>query len=256
MQINVLGYGLMAKQIAALLSLGGYKVYVWNHKKIDLSEIDRQMRVLRKLTGLEKKGEIVFVEKIEDLEDYLTIESVIEDINVKKDIYKILSGKITNAYCTNTSSVAPGEIGSEVHGLHFFNPITIKFVEYFEATTPSNDLLELLKFLELSDFEVLPVHDHRGYLGNNILFNEISTAFKLVEKYNYSVMSVSKFYDKFYNGRDLFNIVDLIGIDVVRSILRNLKDVDDTIYIPECLSVAISNGVLGKKNKTSIKQVL
>tara|TARA_B100001250_G_C19704828_1_gene746465 strand:- start:979 stop:1089 length:111 start_codon:yes stop_codon:yes gene_type:complete len=33
MQINILGYGLMAKQIASLLYLGGFHINIWNLKK-------------------------------------------------------------------------------------------------------------------------------------------------------------------------------------------------------------------------------
>lgn len=256
MKINILGYGLMARQIAALLSLGGYNLYLWNYKKIDLGDMDRQLRLIQRATGLTQRGTITFVENIDDLDDNLTIESVIEDIEIKKNLYENLRGRITNSYCSNTSSYAPGEIGPDVYGLHFFNPVSMKFVEYYEAAPPNEELLQLIDFLRQLEFEVVPVHGNRGYLGNQILFHEISSALKLVEKLGYPVSSVNSFYRKLYDGRDIFNIIDLIGVDVVRAILINLAKVDSDIYVPECLLVAITNGVLGKKNKTSIKQVL
>ena len=73
-----------------------------------------------------------------------------------------------------------------------------------------------------------------------------------MKKFNYSVDSVNSFYSKFYDGRDIFTIVDLIGVDVVRAILTNLKEVDNAIYVPECLSLAISRDILGKKIKITI----
>lgn len=256
MKINILGYGLMAKQIAALLGLGGYKVYIWNHKKIDLKGLERQTRLIQRATRLNLRGEISVVGKLDDLEDNLTIESVVEDIEVKKNLYFELRGKISNAYCTNSSSLSPSDIGAGVYGLHFFNPIHIKFIEYFEAVPPSDDLRMLLEFFRQHKFEVVPVQNNRGYIGNNVLFNEISSVLKLIEKFHYPVDSINLFYRKFHDGRDILMIIDLIGIDVVRDILTNLKEVDNTLYIPECLSLAISRNILGKKNKTSIKQVL
>jgi 3-hydroxyacyl-CoA dehydrogenase len=256
MKVNVLGFGLMAKQISALLSLGGFRVFIWNHQKAEIADLKRQIKIIKRATGLDGNGEVAFVEKLEDLEDNLTIESVIEDLDVKKSLFEKTRNNISNAYCTNSSSLAPGEIGDGVHGLHFFNPIHLGFVEYFEALSPSDDLCQLLDFLRDIKHDIISVHDNRGYLGNNVLFNEISAALKMVEKFNYDVNSISSFYNKFYDGRDVFTIIDLIGVDVVKAILVNLKEVDKTIYVPECLSVAISQNVLGKKNKTSIKQVL
>lgn len=256
MNINILGYGLMAKQIAALLSLGGHKVFIWNHIKIELKDLKLQIRLIQKSTGLDQRSEITCVESLDDLEDNLTIESVVEDIEVKKGLYAELQGRISNAYCTNSSSLAPSDIGSGVYGLHFFNPIHMKFIEYFEVAPPSEELRQLLEFFRQNKFEVLSVQNNRGYLGNNVLFNEISSALKLVEKFHYSVDSINTFYHNFYDGRDIFKIIDLIGIDVVLAILTNLKDVDNTLYVPKCLMLAISQDILGKKNKTSIKQVL
>lgn len=256
MQINILGYGLMAKQIAALFYLGGYKISIWNHKKIEISELDRQIRLLKKFITPTEDGEIIFVNNIEDLGDHLTIESVIEDIDVKRELYKKLKTKITKGYYTNTSSYSPDEIGSGVNSLHFFNPITLKFVEFYESSATHEDIATVLSYLKSLEFEVISVKNNRGYIGNFILFHEISSALKLIEQFNYNVSSVNAIYSKLYGGRDIFAIVDIIGIDVVNAIMVNLKAQDESLYLPECLTKAINGNILGKKNKTSIKQIL
>lgn len=256
MHINILGYGLMAKQIAALLYLGGFKISIWNRSKIDLGEIERQIRLLKRTIDTTTAGEIVSMDKLEDLGDHLTIESVVEDIDVKKELYGKLKNRITRGYFTNSSSYSPNEIGNNVNGLHFYNPIMLKFVEYYDSKSESIDLESILSYLKSLEFEIVPVWNNRGYIGNYILFHEISSALKLIEKYNYSVDSVNAFYKKLHDGRDIFTIVDIIGIDVVRAIIVNLKAQDENLYLPECLLNAMDNNILGKKNKTSIKQVL
>lgn len=256
MHINILGYGLMAKQIAALFYIGGYKVSIWNHKKVEPTEVERQIRLLKRSFTATIDGEISFVDALEDLGDHLTIESVIEDIDVKRGLYNKLNGTITKGYYTNTSSYSPDEIGSDVKGLHFFNPIVLKFIELYETGSAHNKIDNELLYLKSLGFEVVSVKNNRGYIGNFILFHEISSALKLVEKYNYTVESINLFYNKLYDGRDIFAIVDIIGIDVVYCIIVNMKEQDDSLYLPKCLTTAIQNNILGKKNKTSIKQIL
>jgi len=110
MKVNVLGFGLMAKQISALLSLGGFSVFIWNHQKAEIADLKRQIKIIKRATGLDGSGEVTLVEKLEDLEDNLTIESVIEDLDVKKSLFEKTRNNISNAYCTNSSSLAPGRV--------------------------------------------------------------------------------------------------------------------------------------------------
>jgi 3-hydroxyacyl-CoA dehydrogenase len=246
----------MAKQIAALLYLGGNDVTIWNHRKVELSEVERQVRLLKKFISPLSEGAIHVVECFEDLEDHLTIESVVENLEIKRSLYDQLRKRITKGYYTNSSSYSPEEIGIGVSGLHFFNPITLKLVELYQADTSCKAIEEVVSYLTALDFEVVSVNNNRGYIGNYILFHEISSALKLVEIFNYTVDTVNVFYKKLYDGRDIFNIVDIIGIDVVRAIIVNLKEQDASLYLPESLEKALNSNILGKKNKTSIKQVL
>lgn len=256
MYINILGYGQMAKQISALLYLGGNDIKIWNHGKVELSEVDKQVRLLKKFISPRDGGSINVVKRIEDLENHLTIESVVEDLEIKRSLHKRLKNSITKGYYTNSSSYSPKEIGSGVNGLHFFNPITLKFVELCQTESCGSAIEEVLSYLTSLDFQIVSVNNNRGYIGNYILFHEISSALKLVEKFNYTVESVNVFYKKLYDGRDIFNIIDIIGIDIVQAIIINLREHDNSLYLPESLENALRNNILGKKNKTSIKQVL
>lgn len=257
MEINVLGYGLMAKQIAALFYLGGYNVAIWNHCPVNETELHKSIKLLNRFMSSDKAGSLTFLSDIEKLNDHFTIESVVEELNTKKNIYQKLKNSITKGYFSNTSSYAPTEIGENVGGFHFYNPITIKMVElYVPPNLVSDEMSETMSYLKSAGYDLITVNSNRGYVGNYILFHEISSVLKLIEKNNYSVEVVNSVYAKLYEGRNIFNIIDIIGIDVVLRILQNLKEEDNGIYIPACLKFSIDNGILGKKNRTSISTSL
>ena len=255
-QVNVLGYGLMGKQIAALFYLGGFNVTIWNHREVDEKDLVRQIKLLRRSIDDVEEGMYNIINDINLLPDAITIESLAENIELKKAVYKKCE-HFKAPYFTNSSSYSPLEIGDNVNGFHFFNPISLKLVElYWEDSAISDQVVALTDFLKKTGFDVVKVGSNRGYLGNYILFNEISSALKLIEKLNYSTEQVNSIYEKLYGGRNIFNIVDLIGVDTSYQILKNLKESDNSIYLPECFEAALAKNILGRKNKTSIIDVL
>lgn len=257
MNINILGYGVMGKQIAALLFLAGYDIFIWDNKEMKQDDVYKQIKFLKKYIESRSEGVIHFVDSLLKLEDNLTIEAVIEDLETKRQVYKSLKSKLTKPYFTNTSSLSPLEIGDNVNAMHFFNPISLKIIELYLCDRKVKDkLTALFGFLKSVGFEIINVNKNRGYLGNSILFREISSALKLIEKFGYAVEDVNRMYKKLYVERNIFTIINLIGVDVVYKILVNLKDEDEAIYLPDCLELALQKNILGKKNKTSILQVL
>lgn len=254
MKINILGCGVMGRQIASLFFIGGYDVAVWDERRIGVEELNNGVRLARKQFTKCIDGSISVVSSFKELDDNLTIESVKEDLSIKRYVHEALKGKMSKGYFSNTSSFSPNEIGEGVCGLHFFNPINIKLVEVHlsDNFVVSQEYNSMISYLNSHQFSIIKVNANRGYLGNYILFNEISTVFKLIEKYGYSSKKICTVYKTLYNGRDLFQIIDLIGIDVIFHVLRNLAEVDSFIYVPQILSVALKQNILGKKNKTSI----
>lgn len=256
MKVNVLGFGLMGKQISALLFLSGCSVNIYSRSETQEKDFLRQVKFLKKKNSGCEGGDYKFYADISDLPNCVTIESVVEDLDVKKKIYCDVREKNNNLYLTNTSSYAPSEISSDVIGMHFFNPIGLGLIELYRNDNKSYELNELIKKLEGIGALIVEVNDNRGYVGNYILFNEISSALKLVEKFGYGVDQINDVYSKLYDGRDIFLIIDLIGIDVVHKILSNLKESDETIYLPKILELALERKILGRKNKTTIKTLI
>ena len=246
----------MGRQIAGLLYLGGFNINIWSHSEIDESLLTKQIKILKRNLKNTVDGKYNLFANIEDLPDAITIESITEEIEIKRNIFNELK-HFTSPYFTNSSSYAPSEINERVNGLHFFNPINLGIVElYLNQTTNAESIKPIIDYLLSIGFEIIHVNNNRGYIGNYILFNEISSALKLIEKHNYTIDQVNAMYRKLYDGRNIFSIIDIIGIDVVYKILLNLNDEDNSIYVPTCLSKALKLNVLGKKNKTSIRDIL
>ena len=68
-----------------------------------------------------------YVENFWELEENLTIETVTEDLRIKKEVISKLSFK-DNIF-SNTSSIKLSQIGENINGFHFMNPITIPLIE-------------------------------------------------------------------------------------------------------------------------------
>lgn len=256
-KINILGFGTMAKQIAALFFLGGFDIVIWNRSMVNEADLTMHVNVLKRSLCLEGQGSIKFSYDVEKLPNTTTIECVAEDLHIKQELYNRLSPHIAGPYFTNSSSFSAAEIGARVNALHFFNPINIKVVELYLCSSDPNPNVETIRaFLNKTGYDVVSVKGNRGYIGNYLLFHEISSVFRLIELNNYSMADITSVYNKLYGGRDVFAIIDQIGIDVANAILLNLSERDAMLYVPACFNKALDSNILGKKNKTSIKQVL
>jgi 3-hydroxybutyryl-CoA dehydrogenase len=255
-ELNILGFGIMGRQITGLAILLGYKVNLWNHRIIDHEIINTFVTKNEEYFG-NKHGKLVFFERLEDLPDVFTIEALIEDIEIKKNIYNLLKHKLTYGYYTNTSSYAPSEIADGIGVLHFFNPMRMKLVEYMPTKRPmqasEKDFIDDLRNI---GFTIVDVKNNRCFIGNNILFHEFSTFFKLIEKYGYNFIELQNVARKLYGERDILKIIDIIGVDVTLKIMENIKEFDQEYYVSKMLLKAKQNNILGYKNNTSIKDFL
>ena len=258
MNINVVGMGIMGYQVSALFYLLGYNVAIYSNRGFNARLFDRQIKLQKKYIGCftSSSKELKVCSNISEIYDACTIETTKEDINIKKNLYEEVQKVTSNIFFTNTSSIEPREIGSNVVGLHFFNPIHLKLVELTKTQTEGPELVRIINDIKSVGFDIIEVKGNRGYLANYILFNEIGGAMKLIEEHGYSYKSIKSIYGHIYNGRDIFSILDIIGLDVSLSIFKYINEKDPSIYVPLCLDKAINSGILGKKNKTSILDVL
>ena len=253
MKINVLGSGYMGKQICSLFVALGHSVNLWQNTDEKLDHILKaEIQKLNKHFDIKNNGTFSVTNDISCLEENLTIETVKEDLKVKKEIISKL--KFKNNIFSNTSSLKISEIGENINGFHFMNPITIPLVELCKKGKYSEDLLrELLDSLIKQSYEIINVTDKPGFIVNNILFKEISYFFYLYEIEKKTITDLKKIYKVLLKNSDPIKIVNMIGVDTSLSILENLKKYDKNIYVPNVLKESVKNSVLGFKNKKLLK---
>ena len=253
-KINILGSGYMGKQIASLFSLIGFEVFIWyNQKEINLVDnLNYEVKKLEKVLKLKNIGKINIIDQIDKLEENLTIETVKEDINIKKKVINNLKYK-KNIF-SNTSSLRLSDIGQNINGFHFMNPISMKYIEICEKSDYSKENLKIvLEKLKKISYQVINVQDTPGFLINRIIFKDMSYFFYLIEKDNINRQNILDVYKNKLNKADPIRLVNIIGVDTSLAILKNLNNYDKSFYVPQALEQAVSKNILGFKNKRLFK---
>ena len=195
----------------------------------------------------------------------LVIEAVPEIPDLKHKIFSQL-GQMTKVDCilgTNTSSLSIAEIAAasgrpeKVIGMHFFNPVPImKLLELVKHDSCSEETIELAMAAgKAMDKTTILVKDVPGFatsrlgvvLGNEAIrmladgvasAKDIDTAMVLGYKHPMGPLALT----------------DLVGLDVRRDILLNLKNsFNDDSYTPHpLLEKLVTEGRLGKKSGKGI----
>ena len=170
--VGVIGAGGMGNQIAELMArIGGYKVNIVdiNMEFVNkgLAAIDNRLEKFfvakGKMSADEKKGltnRIKGTAKIEEAvkDADFVIEAVIENMALKKDIFKKLDefSMPHTILASNTSYLNITEMASatkkpdKVVGMHFFNPVAMmKLVEVVKGATTSEETSEVVRALSI-----------------------------------------------------------------------------------------------------------
>ena len=243
----------MGKQISALLRLIGFDVLIWNYNDKDLSpQIDHETRKLEKILKIKATGTSSYESNLNKFENNFTIETVKEDLNIKKKIISSLNYK-ENIF-SNTSSLKLSTIADHVNGFHLMNPVTTKFIEICKRNSFSEEILSLIiEKLDQFSYQIINVQDTPGFLINKIIFKDISYFFYLIEIEKFNIEEIKKYYQNDSNKINPIKLVNIIGTDTCLYILKNLNKHDKGFYIPKILQLAVKDGILGNKNKKIFK---
>ena len=245
----------MGSQVSSLFHLMGYKVNIFYNK-------EKNENLLLKNIGLLKK-KIVFTQKTQDFEffndlnyikEFPTIECANEDLATKKEIFQKIFNKYETNIFSNTSSINVHEINTKINILHFFNPIFLGILEVYTTKNINDDGKKILESLKIQNFQVLNIPSPNKVILNKIIFSEISEFFYLIEKENVNKIELFESFNKIKNY-NLLSIIDIVGVDTSVAILENLNKSNDRFYIPLILKDALSQNILGKKNKKSINHI-
>jgi len=169
----------------------------------------------------------------------LVIEAIIEDMDTKKEAFKILDQTTPKhaVLATNTSSLPITEIASatqkrdRIIGLHFFNPPTtlplVEIIPGFETSEEIiNDMVDFISSVRNHRYPMQPVRvkDAPGFLVNRVLFAMLNEAFACYEE---GVASMRDIDLAMKSGAGMpmgpFELSDLIGIDVMYHITKEVN---------------------------------
>jgi len=243
-KIIVIGAGTMGTGIAQLCAMAGYHTTLYD---IDASKLENAIvNVNTNLDGAIKRGKIEaeakneILDRIDITTDFLAlngdliIEAIIENLDVKIDLFKRLARlNYTDAIlATNTSSIPITKIAvgvpnpGRVVGMHFFNPAHImKLVEVISgATTDPQVAQTIFELAQKLGKTAVMAKDAPGFIVNRVARNFYVEALNVLEENVADLETIDALMEN--NGFRMgpFRLMDLIGIDTNHAVTKSMYE--------------------------------
>ncbi|MDA8341652.1 MAG: 3-hydroxybutyryl-CoA dehydrogenase [Actinomycetota bacterium] len=245
-RVGIIGSGIMGSGIAETAAVNGFEVVLRSRSKNTADatvaalekSLNRQVEK-GKRTAEERDAALGRVTATSDLHALATvdlvIESVVEDLAVKKELFNELD-RITDdgaVLATNTSTLPVVELAMQtgrpekVCGIHFFNPAPVmSLVEVVRPITASEETVAAaFTFAEACGKTPVEVKDQAGFIVNALLFPYLNNAVRLAEA---GVASIDDIDTAMKGGCGFpmgpFALLDLVGLDTSLAILDALYD--------------------------------
>lgn len=239
--VGIVGSGIMGAGLAEVAAMSGYDVIVRSRTRpgadavVDVLAAHLQCQVSKERITDEQRylvlGRVRATDHLGQLADCdLVIESVVEDLSVKRELFAELEQivKPTGILATNTSTLPVVELAmatqrpDQVCGIHFFNPAPqMKLVEVVRPITASDDTIKAaLAFATTCGKDAIEVVDRAGFVVNALLFPYLNNAVRMYEQGTASLEDI----DTAMRGgcnfpMGPFALLDLVGIDTSLAIL-------------------------------------
>jgi 3-hydroxybutyryl-CoA dehydrogenase len=191
----------------------------------------------------------------------LVVESVVEDLDIKKSLFAELDGivKPRGILATNTSTLPIVELAMAtsrpelVCGIHFFNPAPMmKLVEVIRPITASDETITAgLEFASSCGKDAVEVVDRAGFIVNALLFPYLNNAVKMWEQGTASIADIDTAMQGGCNfPMGPFALLDLVGLDTSLAILDALHAEfgDPNFMAATSLKRKVAAGQLGRKS--------
>lgn len=236
MKIAIIGSGAMGSGIAQVLATAGNDVSLYDSNPLALEKAEKNLEAT--FQKLAEKGKISYenaetyfnniklITKLDALSNSeLIIEAIIEDLEIKKDLFLKLENLVSDdcILATNTSSLSIASIASacqkpnRVIGIHFFNPAPLMaLVEIIPAVQTDKALIAKTKSL-VESWGKLPViaKDTPGFIVNRVARPFYGEAIRILEEgiadcatIDFAMTSLGGF------RMGPFQLMDFIGHDV------------------------------------------
>ncbi len=270
-RVGVLGSGIMGSGLAEVAARAGCDVVVRSRSQLSadsmLVGIDKRLakqvekEKLDEETMHEIRARIVATDDLGAVDDCdLIIESVVEDLDVKRELFTTLDGiaKPDAILATNTSTLPVIEMAmaterpDRVCGIHFFNPAPVmSLVEVIRPITASDETIaSAMAFAEACGKDAVEVQDRAGFVVNALLFPYLNNAVRMLEQGTASMDAIDTAMEGGCNfPMGPFALLDLVGLDTSVAILDALYDEfrDPNYAAVPTLRRMLAAGHLGRK---------
>ena len=270
--LGIVGSGIMGSGIAEVAAKAGVDVILRSRQQASadamVASLEKSLAKqvergkLEETAAKEIGARVTATDDLHALHDCdLVLESVVEDLAVKKELFTRLDDivKAEGILATNTSTLPVVEMAmaterpSQVVGIHFFNPAPMmSLVEVIAPLTASADTVEAAKaFAAACGKDVVEVKDRAGFIVNALLFPYLNNAVRLLENGTANADDI----DAAMKGGCNFPmgplaLLDLVGLDTSLSILDALyEEFKDPNYAAmPLLRRMVVAGQLGRKS--------
>ena len=204
LNILVIGVGKVGTSIVQAFAQSGFAVKGIDDSgealELALQRIENNLNRLVAKEKISEEEKQTILERIKLSSDYdemrladVVIESVFEDLNIKKDLFGKMDKLVESSdalLLSNTSSLSITEIASatkrpqQVAGMHFFNPVPImKLVEVVQGIESSEKTIEKVKELAVK-MDKVPIvsKDSPAFIVNRMLNALFVEAARIVEE--------------------------------------------------------------------------
>ena len=248
----------MGSGIAQVFAQNGFNTTLFDVSEEVLANAKSKI----KKYSADSADKITFTSSVNDCTADLIIEAVVENEQVKANLFNTLIGLNSpdTIFTTNTSSLSVTAIAEKISrpqqfaGMHFFNPAPLmKLVEIVRTQYTSDDtltrLIELTK--QISKTPVI-CKDSPGFIVNRVARPYYLEALHLVEKHNVDVETVDKLAEATGFKMGPFRLMDLIGNDInysVSCIVHEALGKPERLKPSSLQEEKVKEGNLGRKTR-------
>ena len=271
-RVAVIGSGQMGTGVAQITARAGFETVLF---KVTEGPVDAGRQKIAKAlqrevekqrcTEQELQDTLARLEctnRIHDLTDcHLVIESIVEDIDAKKNLFRRLEDVVreTGIFATNTSTLSVTALAEatrrpeRVIGLHFFNPAPVmKLVEIVPTLRTHAAVLGAVQlFTQKLEKTGVVVRDFTGFVVNRLLTPYLVDAIRTLQE---GLGSISALDSAMQLGANHpmgpLALADFIGLDTVLHMASNLYEEyrEPRLTPPPLLRRLVLCGYLGRKS--------
>jgi 3-hydroxybutyryl-CoA dehydrogenase len=232
----------MGQGIAQLCASHGFNVLLYDiNDKIISDGIEKIERGFAKavekgkLTEQEKQYSIQRIaarKNLSSMQADLIIEAAVENLEVKKSIFKELelANGVNTILATNTSSIPVTQIAAALRspdrfaGLHFFNPAPVmKLVEIISGVATSTETMNTLKeFAKNVKKVAVEAKDSPGFIVNRVARHYYVESLKILEENAADMKTIDALMKSSGFKMGPFELMDLIGVDTNFSVTTSI----------------------------------